>query len=255
MRKALIGYTGFVGTTLRGQTDFTDMFRSTDIQNIHGKEYDLVIGAGAPAKKWYANAHPEEDFEAIDRLIEHLDKIKTDTFVLISTVDVFKSPIGVDENSPIEELGLHPYGYNRYRLERFVAQKFPKSLIVRLPGLVGKGLKKNIIFDFLNDNNLDVIESRNIFQFYPMHNLWKDIQLALQNDLRLIHLTSEPVDVRTVAKEGFGIDFVNELERPLVRYDMKTIHAALWGKNAYQYSQEESLRAIRNYAETEPRSL
>ncbi|WP_298068649.1 hypothetical protein [uncultured Mailhella sp.] len=255
MRSALIGYTGFVGTTLRSQTDFTEMFRSTDIQNIQGREYDFVISAGAPARKWYANAHPEEDLDAIKRLIGYLDTMTARTFVLISTVDVFKSPVGVDERSPITKTGLHPYGYHRLLLEQFVAKKFPKSLIVRLPGLVGAGLKKNILFDFLNDNNVHLIESRNVFQFYPMRQLWKDIHVALDNELRLIHLTAAPVDVRTVAQECFRRDFANELDRPLVKYDMKTVYASLWGRTEYQYSREESLRAILDYAATEPRSL
>ena len=50
-------------------------------------------------------------------------------------------------------------------------KKFSRHVIVRLPGLIGPGLRKNIIFDFLNHNNVTKIESRSVFQFCPMVNL------------------------------------------------------------------------------------
>ena len=257
MRTALIGCTGFVGKTLLRSTSFDEGFHSTDIADIEGKSYDLVIGAGAPAKKWLANQKPAEDAAAIEGLITHLETVKAKTFVLISTVDVFQSPVAVDERSLIKTEGLQPYGFNRRRLESFVAEHFKRALIVRLPGLVGPGLKKNIIFDFLNQNNIDRIDSRNVFQFYPMINLWKDIQKALTLNVPFAHLTAEPVSVAEVAAKAFSRTFSQTLEGVVpVRYDFRTIYARKWGKEGnYQYSKEESLEAIRNYAETEPRTL
>ena len=257
MKTALIGSTGFVGKTLQRAFAFDEGFHSTDITNIDGRSYDLVVGAGAPAKKWIANQKPAEDATAIDGLIEHLKTVRAQTFVLVSTVDVFRSPVGVDERSVIETEGLHPYGYNRRRLEKFVTDHFERSLIVRLPGLVGPGLKKNVVFDFLNDNNVDRIDSRHVFQFYPMVNLWADIENALTANLSLIHLTAEPVSVAEVALKAFGRHFLQTIDGVTpVHYDFRSIHAGLWGKaGAYQYSQEESLAAIRTYAETEARTL
>lgn len=82
------------------------------------------------------------DKACIDSLIDHLKTVKAKKFILISTVDVFKSPVNVDENSPIILDELKPYGYNRRRLELFVKKNFTSHLIVRLPGLVGSGLKR-----------------------------------------------------------------------------------------------------------------
>ena len=203
MNTALIGSTGFVGNTLLSQKEFNYCYHSTNIQEIDGKEFDCVFCAAAPAKKWYANSHPNEDKKSIDSLIFHLKKIKTKFFILISTVDVFKNPINVNEKSPINLEELLPYGYNRRILEIFIANNFKKHLIVRLPGLVGKGLKKNIIYDFKNNNEIEKIESDNIFQFYPMKNLSKDIEIAIRNNISLIHLTAAPVSVNEVALYAF----------------------------------------------------
>lgn len=245
---ALIGYTGFVGSTLLQQKKFQDLYRSTNIEEIKNKDYEFVVAAAAPAKKWLANSQPFDDQKSIDKLIEALTYVEAKQFVLISTVDVFPNPVGVDEDTEIDLFNLQPYGYNRRRLEIFVAEKFKRHLIVRLPGLVGLGLRKNIVFDFLHKNRLEEIESRNIFQFYPMSRLWKDIETSLDNNLSLVHLTSEPISVKEVAKEAFGLNFDQKLDRQLVCYDFRSKHHKIWGKEApYQYSKLEELDAIEDY--------
>jgi len=250
---ALIGFSGFVGSTLMKQCEFGSLFRSTNIHEIDGRTFDTVVCAGAPAQKWLANKEPQDDLLKINNLIEHLKTIKCKTFVLISTVDVFKAPIGVDESSTIDEEGLHAYGLHRRLLEKFVEKHFSNFLIVRLPGLVGPGLKKNIIFDFLNNNDVQKIDSRNVFQFYPMINLWFDIQIALEANLSLIHLTSEPISVEDVSVKGFGKAFTKHLDVTPVSYDMTSIHGNLYSKDSdYQYTRQEVVQAIRCYAQSEP---
>ena len=256
MTNALIGFSGFVGSTLLKQARFDALYRSTTIGEIEGKVFDTVVCAGAPAQKWIANREPEADRRIIDSLMAHLNTIQCKTFVLISTVDVFKSPVGVDEDTLVDETGLHAYGLHRRLLEKFVANHFPKHLIVRLPGLVGPGLRKNVIFDFLNTNNLHAIESRGLFQFYPMVNLWHDICVAVDAGLRLVHLTAAPVTVADVSLQGFGRSFQQELAGTPGSYDMRTRHAAVFGTAGdYQYSARETIQAIRTYAQSEPLAL
>lgn len=253
MNNALVGFSGFVGGLLCKQATFSDFYRSTNIADIQGREFDTVVCAGAPAQKWLANKDPDNDRRNIDTLIEHLKSIRCRMFILISTVDVFQTPIGVDEQTPVEESGLHAYGLNRRRLEKCVEDYFPEHLIVRLPGLVGPGLRKNVIYDLLHNNNLSAIESRGMFQFYPMVNLWYDIQIALKAQLKLLHLTAEPISVSDIALNGFGKAFHNELNATPARYDFQTRHAALFGASErYQYSVRDTLQAVRAYAQSEP---
>jgi dTDP-4-dehydrorhamnose reductase len=253
MKHALIGYSGFVGTTLLKQTSFDSLYRSTTIAKINGQSFDTVVCAAAPAQKWIANREPEADRATIDGLIEHLKSLTCQMFILISTVDVYNNPIGVDEDTPVVESGLHAYGLHRRLLEKFVVDHFPNHLIVRLPGLVGPGLRKNVIFDFLNDNNLHTIDHRAVFQFYPMVNLWFDIQTALAAALKLVHLTAEPVNVAEVAEEGFGKRFGQILANPPAVYDFRSLYGELFGgRGPYQYSKRETIQAIRAYAQSEP---
>lgn len=253
MATALIGYTGFVGSSLLKQSKFDELYRSININEIKYRTFDLVICAGAPAQKWIANANPDDDKSNIDKLISCLAEIKCKKFVLISSVDVFKDANGVDELTTINTENLHAYGLNRYRLEKFVQQNFADHLIVRLPGLVGPGLRKNIIFDFLNNNNLERIESRGVFQFYPMVNLWSDIKKALEMNINLLHLCSEPISVRKIALECFNFEFELELSGNPAKYDMRSIYASKFGgEGDYQYSLNTILLAIRAYAQSEP---
>ena len=252
MEDALIGYTGFVGSNLMRSHDFGAKFNSKNIAEIEGQSFSLLVCAGAPAKKWYANLHPEEDRETLDGLMGHLSKVKAERVVLISTVDVFKNPYLADENTPVDMEGLNAYGLNRRRLELFVLEHFENVLIVRLPGLVGKGLKKNILFDFHNDNEVLKIDSRGVFQFYPVSRLWDDIVRSRENGLSLVHLTSAPVSVADVAREVWGREFRNEVLPAPARYDFRSAHAGLWGKELYQVSREEEIAAIMEWNRTEP---
>jgi dTDP-4-dehydrorhamnose reductase len=252
MPDALIGGTGFVGSTLLMQRPFDQVFRSTNIGEINGKIFDLVVCAAAPAQKWIANREPEADRLKIERLISHLETVRCRKFVLVSTVDVFRDPVLVDEDTLVEEDGLHAYGLHRRLLEKFVEARFPDSLVVRLPGLVGPGLRKNVIFDMLN-NNLHAIESRSAFQFFPMVNLWYDIRSALEAGPKLVHLTAEPIRVSELSQACFGKRFEQTLSNPPAAYDMQTKFAGRFGGGGrYQYSKRETILAVRAYAQSEP---
>jgi len=241
-----------VGSTILKQAAFQSLYRSTNIEDIKDKYFETVVCAAAPAQKWIANREPEEDCRKIEALIENIRTVKCKKFILISTVDVFKKPIDVNESTVVDLDGLHAYGKNRRLLEQFVENYFEDCLIVRLPGLVGPGLRKNVIFDFLNNNNLHMIDSRGVFQFYPMVNLWYDIQVALTAGLKLIHLTAEPISVENVANQGFGLGFNHTLDGAPAVYNMQTQYAELFGaSDGYQYSSRETIQAIRAYAQSE----
>lgn len=252
MATALIGYTGFVGSNIAAQHTFDDLYNTSNIDDIDGKEYDLVVSAATYAEMWKINQDPEGDLAQINGLIEHLKNVKAKKFVLISTVGIYKNPNGADEDTPIELDGLTPYGTNRHHLEQFVAENFD-ALIVRLPGLFGKGLKKNVIFDLLNDNMVDRIHADGVYQYYNLGNIWKDIQTALDNDLKLVNFAVEPVSTREVAKEAFGLDFDNKPEdvKPAF-WDMHSKYAEIYGGSGqYLYSKQQSLQDIKTFVEAE----
>ena len=150
---ALVGYTGFVGSNIYEEAgDKIDaVYNSKNIEEAFGTNPDLLIYAGLRAEKYLANNAPARDMELVLQAEDNIARINPKRLVLISTIDVFKIPKNVDENSEIDTEGLHAYGYNRYQLELWAREKYPDVLIIRLPGLFGKNIKKNFIYDFINE--------------------------------------------------------------------------------------------------------
>ena len=143
----LVGSTGFVGGNLLASHDFSAVCHSSDIADHFGARPDLCVYAGVPAAMFLANADPEADLAVMAAARENLRRIAPRQLVLISTIAVYADSRGRDEDSPMDSEHLPAYGKNRLQLERWVRQDHPDALIVRLPALYGKGLKKNFLYD------------------------------------------------------------------------------------------------------------
>ena len=253
MASALFGYTGFVGSNLHASHRFDEVYNSANSTESSGKGYELVVFSAAKAEKWRINQDSEGDLRHIEELESLVAGVCAHRFVLISTVDVYKTPNGADERTPVDTDALLPYGLHRYRLEQFVRKQHPGALVIRLPGLFGPGIKKNVIFDLLHSNNVDRIHADGSFQYYNLQRLWADLSIALENELRTVHLTSAPISTVELAREVFGLDFDNRPPDVAVgSYDLRTIHAELYGgTNPYTYSREQTLRELSMFVRSE----
>ena len=244
---ALIGHTGFVGSNLMEQYRFDAFFNSKNIQDIRRRRFETVVCAGVQAKKWWANQHPEEDWAGIEKLLNALADMETSTFILISTVDVYARPVRVTESTPITPEN-HAYGKNRYAVEQFITAHFGDHLILRLPGLFGRGLKKNVIYDLLNNNCLDQINPASEYQYYCLDHLWQDIQRSLRHGIRLLNVATEPVKTQDIIDRYFPNqkDRVGQPKSFTATYDMRSEHAHLWRPDAgdYLYDAETVLGEI-----------
>lgn len=292
----LVGYTGFVGSNIAANHDFTWKINSKNKEEAFGKEPDLLVYAGLRAEKFLANKDPVADMAMITEAMEQMKKINPKKLVLISTVDVYKDPVNVDEDTEINTNGLLPYGANRYKLEQMVRETWEDALIIRLPGLFGKNLKKNFIYDFihvipsmlkaekyqelsekstlvaesyrdlgngfykcsitdlpdptakelyaveelkqefksLGFSALNFTDSRGVFQFYNLANLWNDIQTALENDIRLLNIATEPICVAEIFKRITERTFNNQILQNPPFYDYRSKHAEVFGgQNGY----------------------
>lgn len=250
MSDALIGHTGFVGGNLLRQRPFDATFNSQNIAEIEGKSFDLLVCSGAPAQKWKANKEPEPDLANLQALMSRLAKVQARRFVLISTIDVYPTPIDVDESTPIDESVAQPYGRHRRMLERFCEERFGAH-VVRLPGLFGKGLKKNVIYDLLHDNLVDQIHPEGSFQYYDLEGIWRDVKRALDADLKLLNVSSEPIVTKDIARECFNRELAPK-PTPGARYDMRSRHAPLFGgRDGYLFDRATTLEQLRAFVRSE----
>ena len=180
MKISLVGYTGFVGSNIYALAgnQIKGLYNSKNIETAYKTEPDILVYAGLRAEKYLANTYPEKDKLLIEEAERNIKNINPKKLILISTIDVFKEPVNVDENSVIDTNDLQPYGYHRYLLESWVRENYPDALIIRLPALFGKNLKKNFLYDYLNPipqllkkekiEELSVL-NKDLFNYYVLH--------------------------------------------------------------------------------------
>jgi len=189
---ALIGYTGFVGNNLKKQYQFSHLYNSKNIEDIVNYEFESVFCAAPSAVKWKANADPVADLEHILNLVKYIKNIKTKRFILFSTVDVYNS-FPSNEESIIDTTKTSFYGKNRFLLESFISKYFNKYNIIRLPGLFGEGLKKNIIYDLLNDNIKSKINANDYYQWFYLKDLYTTVNYVIDNEISVYNVSTEPI--------------------------------------------------------------
>lgn len=255
MKNALIGYTGFVGSNLAAQKKFECMYNSKNFREMAGQSFCEVVCSGVSALKQVANRDPEGDRQRIRELEEVLATIQADRFILISTIDVYPSVNGVDEEFDCHALPNHAYGKHRLLFEDACRRLFSNCYVIRLPGLFGNGIKKNVIFDLLNDNFLEAMNPASSFQYYYLQNLHADIQRAVDAGLHLVNLFTEPVATKDILERFFPGKAVGQQAGPEMHYDIHTRHAERWGRSGpYIHSRDEVLSLlgsfIQHYART-----
>ncbi len=306
----LVGSTGFVGSHLKRSHHFDLLCHSNNIEEAYSTHPDLLVYAGIPAQKFIANQNAEQDLKVIEEAISNIQKIAPKKLVLISTIDVFHHPKNITEMDLDHFETEEAYGRNRRKLEEWVIENVEDYLIVRLPGLYGKKIKKNFIYDLIsyipsmlkeeklfalaktnpkvlsyyekgmNDfyqvkklswkereeakqvfkecqfSALNFTDSRGLFQFYNLAYLWKHIEIALQNHLKIVHLATEPIQIQELYRFIYKEDFVNELPKEVPYYCFKTQYDTLFsGENGFIFNRDFLLEDIKKFvlAEQEPR--
>ncbi len=245
---ALIGWSGFIGQEILSQIEKNiDIYNSSNIETIRGKSFDTVYFCGLPAEKWRINQQPEKDLENVLSIFSILNTVSVKTFILISTIDVLDCTILQNEDGAI--FASHPYGKHRKMMEDWVKDTQQDWHILRLPGLFGKGLKKNVIYDLLFQNQIQNICLSSEFQWYDTSNILQDIQYSIDNKIPILHLFSEPVSVKEIVTQNFPELEQNCIGTNIVKYNLTTKYKG----NGYWKTKSEILEEISKYVFFEKR--
>ncbi len=249
MKVGIVGHTGLVGSHILRNFPDAQKFNSQNTEEIHGQRFDLLFLSTLPAEKWKANKFPEADLETVKSISNHLESVSSGKTLLISTVDVFENPVGVSEHDDPSGSRKTGYGANRFEFERFVNGHFGDSWIVRLPGLVGQNLKKNVIYDLRHGKAVSGVAINSQFQFYPLSRISDDLNTVLESDPGLFHLVSEPLTIEAIAGDlRISRSLFGPPAEDAPKYSVQSAKTSLWGISGhFQVSQEESLQAIGQY--------
>jgi dTDP-4-dehydrorhamnose reductase len=249
----VIGHRGFVGSNLSRLFPDASGVGRQEIGALAGESFSDIYCAAPQAKKWWANQNPDQDKLEVDTLIKACRQLEcTGSFILFSTVDVYDPPMGVDELcKPCET--SHPYGRNRLMLEKAVLDSFgSKARITRLPALVGHGLKKNIIYDLLNNNNVEQINPNSAFQWFNLDHLPLIIdQVKRLDNGQILNVASEPLATAAILDTWFT-DVKERLnwDAAPICYDVRTVYGQ--ESSPYLYSAGDALSLhLRPYIEAQ----
>ena len=253
---AIVGYSGFVGSNLLQFYKFDFFYNSKNFIEAKNKTFETIFFCGIPAVKWKANKNPEEDYNTIESIKLILNTINVNKIILISTIDVYeKVDKEFNEDSLINFNENHTYGKNRFLFENYVKNNFDDYHIIRLPGLFGKGLKKNIIYDLINNNNIEQIPYNSEFQWYYLDWLKKDIEIVLNNNIKICNFFTEPIHTKEIIKSFkkiYGKDYEFQIEHlglntKKINYNTCSKFSNLFGYNKYIRTSSEVLQAINEY--------
>jgi hypothetical protein len=222
---AIIGHTGFIGQILKKKI-IGHFFNRSNINDINNNTYNIVYCSGIPSSKWIANKNPLEDSQNINNLLKILKNVKCEKFVLISTISVYDN---------------EPYGINRKNFENSLIEIFgEKLLIVRLPAVYGEGLKKNLLFDMLNNTLMDKINEYDTYQWYNVNNIKSDIDYALINGEDLIELYPEPINnFQLMSLFNKKFDFISDNKKVNIQNIVP--------KNGYLYSSDRVIKELKEF--------
>ncbi|MFC9917640.1 NAD-dependent epimerase/dehydratase family protein [Agromyces binzhouensis] len=243
-----------MGSNLASRFPFDDVYNTSNIDDIVGKRYDLVVSAGNRADSFRINRNGDDDLREVDSLADRLDQVEITQLVLVSTVCVYPGASSPDETAPLDMADLTPYGANRLHQEQRLAAAHD-TLVLRLPQLYGDGLKKGIIYDLAHDYRVEFIRPDARFQYYDVRRLADDLRAALDARLSSLNLATPAIRNDVIAREAFGIDVSGNDPGPadpfadMYTRDMRTIHAAAFGgADGYLMDEERELAEIVAFA-------
>jgi nucleoside-diphosphate-sugar epimerase len=231
---AVLGFTGFVGSNIVKQLPFPcDLYNSKNFNELKGKTYKRIYCACVSGVKWKANLNPKDDYINISKIIKILETVECEEFYLVSSQDCNSS---LESDEEFNSLPPTIYGIHRLQFEWFISSKFPTARIMRIGCLFGDGLKKNIIYDLLNQKDFIDTTKDITYQLYYIGNIVKDFEYMKDNNIMIMNRFSESVYSSEIA-EALGIEI--KFNNKYYKYN---------NKGNYILSKKEQLKLLKEWS-------
>lgn len=221
--RLLIGSNGTVGQSLLDTMSFDLAVNSDNLHTIKNREFSLVVVAAPSGNRLAINRGQIDDWAACQQIINVLSTVHSKKTVLIGSVDAVTAPDT-------------PYGRARLWLE----QNLPWSderCVFRLATLIGRRIKKNLIFNLRHNLFLDTLDPGAELQWSILADLHRHINTAQPNANTAHNLVSCPIKNDLIIR-SFRPDLaVDTIAHSTTRYDLQP----------YTYTENDVLTAIQEY--------
>jgi len=231
MQICIIGHTGFVGQTVYEYlSNKHDVFGiNSQTKDIPNQKFDVIINCAGSSKKYVAQKTPSEDFLMNANVFSTILKLKFKKLIHISSISVSD-----DTNSN--------YAKSKAAAENWVKLYYPQSTILRLSGLVGPNLEKNVVFDIQNNRKLFVTLD-SIYNFISTNEVAKIIEKVIELDInkKTINVSAASyISVKDIIKDAkiHSIHFDNtegDIKEDYSRTNIGELSKFFWVKGSKFY--------------------
>ena len=195
----VVGASGFIGGNLMRMLP-----SCVPVAPMHSATEEIsalstLLIAAPSSLKYSIEVNPSKDLDNILALSRSLEVFsRVDRVILFSTIDVYRDIFSSDEDS--ETLQTVSYGGNRAFLEERLRSIFPDLKILRICGIYGQGMKKNLVFDIKNRRELEVAKysQESKYQFVHIEDVIQILSSEPEELPSVINLASEPLAVSEI---------------------------------------------------------
>ncbi|WP_440655571.1 sugar nucleotide-binding protein [Candidatus Pelagibacter sp. HIMB1509] len=237
-----------------------------DIKNIKAKNFFLIstiqVFKNINNKNYEtSNKYNNKIPYGKNRLyLEKVCKKKFDNFFVIRLPSIFDKHIKknflYDLKNPV------PNFYDKKKFKKLL-NNTKKNYLTKL---INKAYSKKDIFYILNKKKLNNYElnilkkhlsnlnlhaasltnKNSLFQYYFLGNLWKDINLMLKNNVKVLNASCYPLKANFIHKLFTGRPMKNNQSK-IYNAQMRSVHANLWGdkRKDFLYKKEEIVSNIK----------
>lgn len=239
MKICVVGHTGFVGQAVYNNLlNKHEVFKLNTKTNIPTQEFDITINCAGNSKKYLAQTYPFQVNLIENNVINSILKLKTKKIIHISSIEASSS---LNNN----------YAISKLNTEKAIISHFPEAIILRLGGLVGPNLRKNVVFDIVNNKKLFVTLD-STYNYISSQEVARIIEVIIDKNIKnnTINICScNTITVQEIINEAskYSLYFTNESGIKKETYkniDISKLKKIFLPKNSKYYINNY----LRNYA-------
>ena len=210
---ALIGANGFVGKSIKKyilndkSKILTCVTRENYVVAKYEKEYDILINAAMPSKRFWAKKNPYNDFvETVEKTFKIVNDWKSSKIIQISSISA-RSQLNTT------------YGRHIAAAEKLVEDT--NNLILRLGPMYGKYLNKGVLIDMKNNDTI-YISKESLYCFAPVDWVGQWISRNLHKSGTLDIGGNNAIKLNQVAQRiGSKSKFIGPIDNQIISKEIK----------------------------------